>query len=751
MVSIIIPTYNEVKNLPLLIEEIFSVIDKKKIDIEFIIVDDHSPDGTGEVADELGKRFPVKVIHRKSKLGLGSAVREGFKLSTRSIVGVMDADLSHDPHILNECINSVGKYDIVIGSRFTVGSTVEQWVWWRKILSTIGVGLTRWLACGVRDPLSGYFFIKRTVIEKVELETVGYKILFEILVKGVWKKVKEVPYQFRIRKYSSSKLNWHEHWLFVKQIIDFTIYKLTHKKFRTMWRQWKEEIMKYKHILALTFVAIVVLCYHVSARTLWMDETAGLLYLRLSPLGFIFEYFRHPDNHPPLYYFLVLLTSKIFPISVFTIRLVSIISGVGLVVMNYLIGKEMLQDKKQALQIGFFTAFSSFFVLYSQMARYHSLAALITLCFFYLVYKLLSEGYTKKIFRGYIFFLILIGYTDYPHFIYALFIANGFYLYRLVRRHPITSIKRWVIGHLIAGFMCLPMIWFVYARIVIEGDHELGLSNLLGNSHLNFIAGLLMHPYSYFFGENIFPWNYVIFPIGCIVMIGSIYGMYRLYKERKIDFARFFVIFLCISLIIGNTTFFNIVDPRYNFIVYPKYSMGAFPFWIMLLVVGLSGIRSPKVRRILLICWLLVEAVGLNNFYQVKNYLNASYFNTFSGLEFVEKNAQEGDYLAITGDANEGVYTLYQHSYFKKLLPLSQDKQGELAVVPVGSRVWFFITASDDTNQSVGTDKKIPSGYVISNRFDSVPLDPTLKKFKEEILHRPSYTYKYTIFLLRKI
>jgi dolichol-phosphate mannosyltransferase len=127
-VSIIIPTYNEAKNLPILVEEIFTVLKKNgEIDAELIIVDDNSPDGTGNVAEELSRTYPVKVVHRLGKLGLGSAVREGFARSTRPILGVMDADLSHDPETLLTLIPSIEKYDVALGSRFEEGSTVEQW------------------------------------------------------------------------------------------------------------------------------------------------------------------------------------------------------------------------------------------------------------------------------------------------------------------------------------------------------------------------------------------------------------------------------------------------------------------------------------------------------------------------------------------------------------------------------------------------------------------------------------------------
>lgn len=228
LISLIIPTYNEAKNLSPLLEEIWQTIDKSKIDLEFIIVDDNSPDGTGQIAEELSKQYPIKVIHRAGKLGLSSAVIEGFKASKRPYLGVMDADLSHDPVILNKLITSLEEYNIALGSRFEKGSFVEKWPWWRKLISTIGVFLTKKLT-GVEDSLSGYFFLRRQVIEDVVLTATGYKILLEILIKGKYKKVKELPFTFRIRRYSTSKLNWQEHWFFAKQLVVYAWYKLFKK------------------------------------------------------------------------------------------------------------------------------------------------------------------------------------------------------------------------------------------------------------------------------------------------------------------------------------------------------------------------------------------------------------------------------------------------------------------------------------------------------------------------------------------
>jgi dolichol-phosphate mannosyltransferase len=229
-ISIIIPTYNEAKNLPLLIEEIFGLIDRNVYNLELIIVDDNSPDGTGVIAEGLSELFPIQIIHRSGKLGLGSAVREGFAKSDCEIMGVMDADLSHDPSIINSMLKKIeeDQYDIVIGSRFEQGSTVEQWKWWRRLISQFGVSIT-YLLTGVRDPLSGFFFLRKSVLKNVDLNTIGYKILLEILVKGNFSKVKEVPFRFRIRKFSTSKLGFGEYWLFIKQIFEYAWYKLFKK------------------------------------------------------------------------------------------------------------------------------------------------------------------------------------------------------------------------------------------------------------------------------------------------------------------------------------------------------------------------------------------------------------------------------------------------------------------------------------------------------------------------------------------
>ena len=221
-VSIISPTYNECDNVPKFAKELFEIIKTASdIDVELIIVDDNSPDRTGEVAEDLTKIYPMKVLHRPGKMGLGSAVMDGFKLSDRELLRVMDADLSPDPAILIEMIQSLKDYDLVSRTRFGAASLVEDWPLLRKLTSHMGVWFAQKIT-KISDPLSGYFFLHRNVLGDMALTSPGYKILFEILVKGHYKKVKEIPYHFRTREHSSSKLNSQEYLLFLKQLILFS-------------------------------------------------------------------------------------------------------------------------------------------------------------------------------------------------------------------------------------------------------------------------------------------------------------------------------------------------------------------------------------------------------------------------------------------------------------------------------------------------------------------------------------------------
>ncbi len=159
------------------------------------------------MAEELAKSHNLKVLHRTGKLGLSSAVLEGFAAASGDILVVMDADLSHPPEKIPEMVTQIteGRADMVVGSRHVPGGSIEDWPIHRRLLSKAATLLARPLT-KVKDPMSGFFALKRSVIEGVELDPVGYKIGLEILVKGRHTKVVEVPIRFANRKAGQSKL-----------------------------------------------------------------------------------------------------------------------------------------------------------------------------------------------------------------------------------------------------------------------------------------------------------------------------------------------------------------------------------------------------------------------------------------------------------------------------------------------------------------------------------------------------------------
>jgi len=505
-----------------------------------------------------------------------------------------------------------------------------------------------------------------------------------------------------------------------------------------------------KYFIAIMLLAAVLLLYRVAARAFWGDEKAVLDYLSDSPEGFLAAYWKHPDNHPPLYYFLVLLVSKILPWTELTIRTVSILSGLGIVWLVYIFTFRVTRDKRMALLAVFFTAFSSYFVLISQMARYHSLAAFSSLLVFYFFYRLFVEKYNERVWRWYLVAMVLVGYVDYPHFIYVVLFTNFLYFYRFFRHRPIASIKRWLAGQFFVAVLVMPAIIMLLNRIFIQGDGGFNKTNLLANSWVHIVAGILFHIYSFFFGENIFPWNYIIFSAGLAALAAMAVGLVQALRKKIWGVPQAFILLLSSALIIMNTFFMNIADPRYNFIVYPKFGFVAYPLWIMSFVLCLSGLRSKKVRVVLILLWAMVEFVGLAHFYQLNNYINASYFNDFKGYEFVKNNSLAGDLLAINPDLSIGAYNFYKNKYFNKATAVSLSVLPELLNSKQPVRVWFFATGSDGDSiyASVTAADQIPGGFKIVDQLQSVPADPVLLKLKQKLIGRQSYVYKYGVYLL---
>ena len=215
-ITIVTPTYNEAENLPKLVSALFAL----PLDLRVLVVDDNSPDGTGQVADELSQTSPgrVSVLHRAGKLGLGSAYLEGFnKVLDEGAQAVvqMDADFSHDPQVLVEMVKRIENADLVVGSRYTKGGAVdERWPLWRKGLSAFGNLYARTiLGLPLHDVTTGYRLWRRNALMKIPLERIkssGYVFLVEMvyLAHTLGLKVAETPIYFSDRRWGKSKMSF---------------------------------------------------------------------------------------------------------------------------------------------------------------------------------------------------------------------------------------------------------------------------------------------------------------------------------------------------------------------------------------------------------------------------------------------------------------------------------------------------------------------------------------------------------------
>jgi dolichol-phosphate mannosyltransferase len=208
--SLIIPTYNEAKNILLLVENVHVVLGT--LPHEIIVVDDNSPDLTWKRVEDFSLTRPwVRGIRRLTDRGLSSAVLAGFDQSTGVILGVMDADLSHDEKILPRMIELVKEgADLVVGSRRVPGGGATHWPWYRRLTSNFATVVAKlFLRVSINDPMSGYFVMKRSLYEacKSRLQPTGYKILLEIYSKGRPAVVQEVPFVFKDRTQGVSKLS----------------------------------------------------------------------------------------------------------------------------------------------------------------------------------------------------------------------------------------------------------------------------------------------------------------------------------------------------------------------------------------------------------------------------------------------------------------------------------------------------------------------------------------------------------------
>lgn len=181
-------------------------------------MDDGSPDGTADLAESYADTHPVRVVRRPGKAGLASAVLAGFAEARGDVLVVMDADLSHPPEAVPRLASAIEEgADLAVGSRYVTGGGTEDWPLKRRIVSRAACLMGNVLV-PIRDCTSGFFAIRRSALDGVKLNPIGFKIGFEVMARGRYKKAVEVPYVFRDREHGKSKFGRREVMQYVVQL-----------------------------------------------------------------------------------------------------------------------------------------------------------------------------------------------------------------------------------------------------------------------------------------------------------------------------------------------------------------------------------------------------------------------------------------------------------------------------------------------------------------------------------------------------
>ena len=211
MLSIVVLTFNERDNVARVVERIGAALSEAAVEVIFV---DDSDDDTPAIIDGLAARFPISLLHREPDQrsgGLGTALAMGLEHAAGRYICVLDGDLQHPPEKLPELLAAAqgSDADVVVGSRYRPGGSARTLPWSRKVISVASKWISKILfhekLWQTSDPGSGFFLISRRVLRGVHLRPIGYKMLTEVLMRGRWSRLVEVPYEFQNREAGTSK------------------------------------------------------------------------------------------------------------------------------------------------------------------------------------------------------------------------------------------------------------------------------------------------------------------------------------------------------------------------------------------------------------------------------------------------------------------------------------------------------------------------------------------------------------------
>jgi dolichol-phosphate mannosyltransferase len=210
--ALVIPTLREASNLRSLLGHVRSVLDPLNIEYEILVIDDDSRDGTTEIVSAAAQTDErVRLLVREGQRGLSGAILHGWRHTDAAILGVMDADMQHPPELLPSLLAAIlAGRDLAIASRYAGGGALGKWNRTRRVISAAAVSVT-WpiqrTGLRAKDPMSGFFLVRRDCLSQVPFQPFGFKLLLEILVRARIRSVEEIPFSFGSRCHGDSKAN----------------------------------------------------------------------------------------------------------------------------------------------------------------------------------------------------------------------------------------------------------------------------------------------------------------------------------------------------------------------------------------------------------------------------------------------------------------------------------------------------------------------------------------------------------------
>lgn len=277
--TVILPTLNEEESIFSTIMKISKILELARIRGEILVVDDNSTDNTIPILKQLliDNQYPLRFIVRMSNHGLSQSLVDGFQEAKADIILVTDADGQHQLEKIPELYQTiVNGYDIAIGSRYIEGGGIIGWPWYRKFMSWGATSLSRFFFPTITDSGSGFFVIRKSVALNAPLKPQGFRMAFEILGKGNWETVKEIPYTLNIRQNGKSKLKAGTVISYLKQVWSLFVFSLENKD-----SHGHKEIRR-----VLTFMAVGLSGVVVNLSLLYiLTEYLDLFYAVSSAIG----------------------------------------------------------------------------------------------------------------------------------------------------------------------------------------------------------------------------------------------------------------------------------------------------------------------------------------------------------------------------------------------------------------------------------------------------------------------------------